>query len=181
MSVCHHLAIEHSFTRYLPGDVLATSSSMNTRPTSHLGGALGQLELRVLELADRLAERLALLGVRDGVLEHLLGAGLRRRSATHSRSCWSFFISIMKPAPSAPSRLAGGTRQSSKNSSLVSCAAMPIFSSCLPLVKPGRAGLDDEERDALVGVRRVGVGRQATTTRSHSWPFEMNVLAPLMT
>ena len=35
---------------------------------------------------------------------------------------------------------------------------MPIFFSFLPLMKPLRVRLDDEERDALVRVRRVGIG-----------------------
>ncbi len=45
-----------------------------------LGRAFHELELSVLELADRPAERLALLRVGDRVGEHLLGRGLLGRA-----------------------------------------------------------------------------------------------------
>ena len=101
--------------------------------------------------------------------------------ATHSRSCWSFCIIIMKPPPSAPSRFAAGTRQSSKNSSLVSCDAMPILWRRLPFVNPLRfASTTNIEipRCAFFGSGSVFA---ATITRSHSWPFEMNVFWPFST
>ena len=52
-------------------------SSTNTRATWRLGLELGQLEAGVLEIDDRLAERLAFLDVGDGVLHRRLDGGDR--------------------------------------------------------------------------------------------------------
>ena len=52
------------------------------------------------------------------------------------------------PRPSRPSRFSTGTRQSSKTTSAIGDVRRPIFSRCLPTVRPGRVALDDERRDA---------------------------------
>ena len=57
-------------------------------------------------------------------------------TAMDSRSCARFFIIRRSPLPGSPSTSASGTNTSSKNSSAVSCALRPIFSSLRPLVKP---------------------------------------------
>ena len=87
----------------------------------------------------------------------------------------------MKPPPSAPSRFAAGTRQSSKNSSEVSCDAMPILWRRLPFAKPLRFASTTNSEMPLCAFFGSGSVFAATMTRSQSWPFEMNVFAPLIT
>ena len=87
----------------------------------------------------------------------------------------------MKPAPSGPRRFAAGTRQSSKNSSDVSCDAMPILWRRLPLWKPFRSASTMNSEMPRCAFAGSGSVFAATTTMSQSWPFEMNVFAPLMT
>ena len=51
-------------------------------------------------------------------------------------------------------------RTSSKNSSEVSCAFIPIFSRLRPRLKPGPVALDNEQRHALGAGTDVGLGRE---------------------
>ena len=68
-----------------------------------------------------------------------------------------------------------------KNSSLVSCDAMPILCRRLPLVKPLRPASTTNSEIPLCAFSGFGSVFATTMTRSHSWPFEMNVLLPLRT
>ena len=84
-----------------------------------------------------------------------------------------------KPPPSLPTRLAAGTRTSSKNSSAVSCALMPTLSRLRPRSKPGmpRSTASSEKPCAPLS----GSVRATTSTRSALMPLVMNVLDPLST
>jgi hypothetical protein len=101
--------------------------------------------------------------------------------ATTRRSRCSLFISMKKPAPSSPSRLATGTRQSSHVSSAVSWASWPSFFSFLLLMKPGRSASTTMRLSARCRFSAPSSVFAATMQRSQRMPFEMNVLAPLMT
>ena len=46
-------------------------------------------------------------------------------------------MAILNPSPSAPIRLATGTRQASKLTTAVGCERQPIFFSALPKPRPG--------------------------------------------
>ena len=82
-----------------------------------LGGEVGDAVAERLARGERLAERGALLEIGDGVLEGLPGALERQRRGFQ--------------------QLAAGTGQSSKASSAVSEARIPILSSLRLTVKPG--------------------------------------------
>ena len=69
-------------------------------------------------------------------MSRILRATATATTAIDSRSCGRPSIRWMKPPPSSPSRLFAGTRTSSKNSSAVSCAFMPILSRLRPRSKP---------------------------------------------
>ena len=56
-----------------------------------LGAQVGEGEAGVLEVEDGLAERLAVLGELDRLVEGALGGGLGR-TAMERRSCGSWFI-----------------------------------------------------------------------------------------
>ena len=58
-------------------------------------------------------------------------------AATPGREMSKVFMATMKPMPSRPSRFAAGTRASSKTSSAVTLARMPILCSFLPKENPG--------------------------------------------
>ena len=70
-----------------------------------LGDQLGEPELVVLERADRLAERLALLGVLDGLARGSAAAWAMLATAAPIRSCGRRSIMREKPLSSSPSRL----------------------------------------------------------------------------
>src|SRR6185437_13003884 len=95
------------------------------------------------------------------------------------RSRGSRSIRWTKPPPSRPSRLAAGTRTSSKNSSAVSCAWSPILSSLRPRLKPS---MPRSTTSRLMPWAPFSESVRATTmTRSDWMPFVMKVLAPLRT
>ena len=56
-------------------------------------------------------------------------------------------IAILKPSPSAPMRLATGTRQFSKITCAVGWLFQPSFFSCLPNDRPGVPVLDHERQE----------------------------------
>ena len=90
-------------------------------------------------------------------------------------------MSILKPSPSSPRRLATGTRQSSNISSAVSWVAMPIFLSFLPRTKPSALASITNSEMPLRGSVAWGSVFTATTARSQRMPLEMKVLDPLTT
>jgi hypothetical protein len=101
-----------------------------------LGRHLGELELHGLELDERLAELLALLGPFRGVIPGSL------REAEHLRAdADAAFVEGLDGDLVALAGLAehlrGGDAQSRKMSSQVLEARMPSLSSFLPRVKPG--------------------------------------------
>ena len=102
-------------------------------------------------------------------------------TAIESRSCCSMFISILKPRPSSPSRFATGTRQPSKNSSLVSWPLRPSFSRLRPRRKPSRSVSTRIRLMPSWGGLAWGSVLATTITRSAIWPLEMKVLAPSST
>ena len=81
--------------------------------------------------------------------------------------------------PSSPSRLATGTRTSSKNSSAVSWACMPILSRLRPRSKPSmpRSSTSSD----MPRWRWAGSVLTAVITRSALMPLVMNVFEPLTT
>ncbi len=58
-------------------------------------------------------------------------------------------MAIRNPSPSAPRRLATGTRHPSKRTARVGCAFQPILRSLAPKERPGRVLLHHDGRDAL--------------------------------
>ncbi|MNE69386.1 hypothetical protein D3C80_1651060 [compost metagenome] len=97
------------------------------------------------------------------------------------RSSGSCCISWMKPLPSSgPSRLATGTRTSSKNNSEVSWPFWPILSRILPRRKPGRSLTSRPMIDMPLAPREGSV-LHTSSTRSAWKPLVMKVLEPLMT
>ncbi|MNJ53934.1 hypothetical protein D3C77_493530 [compost metagenome] len=95
------------------------------------------------------------------------------------RSWGSSSIKCMKPLFSSPSRLPTGTRTSSKNSSAVSAAAWPTFSSLRPRRKPGRSHSTMIRLHPLAPA--PGSVLHTTTTMSQDRPLLMKVLLPLIT
>ena len=127
--------------------------------TLDLRDQLGDEELVVLERADRLAERLALLGVLEGLVEDLRGLG-DVADGVGQPLLGSQFIMWTKPWSGSPIRFASGTRTSSKKSSAVSDSSWPTLSSLRPRLKPSMVGLDPEQRDAVSALGlRVGACR----------------------
>ena len=122
-----------------------------------LGGELGELELRVLERGDRLAE-----GARAPSRSRCVSSSERRHdaiepTAMQSRSCCSFSISILKPCPSCAEQVRRPGRGSPRRtSSLVSCPRKPELVELAAAHEAGRVGLDEDQADAAV--RRLGVG-----------------------
>ena len=105
------------------------------------------------------ARRLAELAALEHVVARRLEAGARAAQRAGAdmlrRPPSSPIIAIAKPSPSAPRRLATGTRQSSKITIAVGWVFQPSFFSCLPKDEARRALLDDEAGDALwPGARR---------------------------
>ena len=97
-------------------------------------------------------------------------------TAIDIRSRGSRSIRCTKPPPRLPSRLAAGTATSSKNSSAVSCACMPILSSLRPRLKPGMPRSTTSR--LMPRAPASGSVRATTMTRSALMPLVMNVLAP---
>ncbi len=125
-----------------------------------LGLALGQLELRVLEFDDRLAERLALLDVVDG--ERAARArSCRRRGRDDQPLLRQVAASAGRSPglPRVPSRLSAGSFTSSKNSSEVSA---PVHAELFELAAAAEArrvvGLDHHQRGALGALGGIGLG-----------------------
>ena len=98
------------------------------------GVHLGKQEAVVLEAADRLAECLAVLGVLQSLGR--FPAPRRRRDGDRQPLRGQVLHQVVETAALVPSRLAAGTRTSSKFSSEVSWACRPILSSLRPRVKP---------------------------------------------
>ena len=101
-----------------------------------LGRHVGDHERDALERADRPAELLARLRVRDRRVEGGLGeptasAPIEMRPPSRIRR------NVLKPLPCSPSRFAAGTRAPSKRSSPVAEACSPSLSSSRPTLKPG--------------------------------------------
>ena len=106
--------------------------------------------------ADRLAERLAVLGVVQAQSEHALAGGDRDR---RDRDPLLGQVLHQGDEARSPPRRAGSPwapATLSKNSSAVSWALRPILSRLRPRSKPGHPALDDEQADALVAGVRVG-------------------------
>ena len=81
-----------------------------------------------------------------------------------------------KPEPSAPTRLAAGTRQSTKDSSAVSEQCQPIFSSVRTTVKPGVSrSITSSEMPSCPGPPV----RTAVVTKSARFPEVMYVFVPV--
>ena len=184
MSVVQHLAIDAVGDVELAGDVLARCSRRRRpAPTCGLGGALGQLEAGVLEL-ERAACRTpcAPWCTPSCRSSDVLACRLTAPMAMHEplvRQLLHQLDEARPPRRRAGSRPARGT--SSKNSSEVSCAVMPILSSMRP--RGSRRGPPSRRRAARCPWRRcvgVGLGRRRSPGRQ-SWPLEMKVLAPLIT
>ena len=130
-----HFAIDAVGVSSLPADAAPCSLSRNTLPMCRFGLALGQLELGVLEIDQRLAERLALLDVLV-VTASARSMTATRRTATMQALLRQLLHDLDEPLPSSmPIRFDVGTRTSSKNSSAVSFACWPIFSSIAPAAK----------------------------------------------
>ncbi|MNY12672.1 hypothetical protein D3C86_1457670 [compost metagenome] len=85
----------------------------------------------------------------------------------------------MKPRPSSPRRLPTGTRTLSKNSSAVSWACWPTFSSLRPCLKPARPVSTAIRLMPLAPA--AGSVLHTTITRSAVRPLLMKVLLPLIT
>src|ERR1035437_3116141 len=85
----------------------------------------------------------------------------------------------MKPLFSSPKRFVAGTRTSSKNSSAVSAAFCPIFSSLRPFLNPARSASTRNTDTPLAPA--AGSVLATTTTRSQLRPLLMKVLLPLIT
>ena len=99
-------------------------------------------------------------------------------AAMCSRPRSSTRIAILKPSPSAPSRLAAGTGASSKLTSQTWAPCWPIFFSGLPIETPGRSAGHEEGRDAVRALpagarhhreqrRLVGIGDEALGAGQH--------------
>ena len=121
-----------------------------------LGLALGELEARVLEIGERLAEGFALLHIGRRLLDAFFHIGDRRhghdeaffRQARHKLIEAASFDAAQAGFPAAPST-------SSKNSSDESCALQPIFFRLRAAMKALRLlGLQEEEAHALWRRRR---------------------------
>ena len=87
-------------------------------------------------------------------------------------------MAILKPSPSAPSRLADRHPTTSKITARVGCAFQPILRLVGAEREPGRVALDDEGRDAA--------GASAAGARHHDVDVgvpapEMNCFCPFST
>ena len=128
------------------------------------GGALGQLLLDQAELGDGLAERLALLGVLNGVAAGRLRAPPTQAAPSLKRPMFRMLNAMWWPLPISPSRFSTGTLQSARISGQVDEPRMPSLCSSAPDREPGRAALDDEGRELLavdLGEDREHVGEAA--------------------
>ena len=85
----------------------------------------------------------------------------------------------LKPSPSAPTRLATGTRQRSKCRCAVSLHHQPIFFSSLR-VRPG-VSPSITSSDTPPGPLLAGSVRTATVRKSARMPEVMKVFSPLTT
>ena len=119
-----------------------------------VGAHVGEQELQALELADRLAELLALPGVRDGVRQRRLGDAGRHGGDAEPAGVEGADSATRMPAPSSPIRWAAGIRAPSKITWVVTSQARPIFFSGAPKDMPGGVGRDDERATARGAGRR---------------------------
>ena len=83
------------------------------------------------------------------------------RSTTNCSAIWA------NPDPSAPTRLATGTRHDANPSSAVSEQCQPIFARARSTVNPARALLDDQQRDAG-GAGTAGPDGDRHEVRAHA-------------
>ena len=90
------------------------------------------------------------------------------------------FMACLKPTPSSPSRLASGTRTSSRINSDVSLARRPSLFSCLPARKPFMPFSSTKALmpSALLWPGWGGRVRAITTKMSPTVACVMNVLLP---
>ena len=132
----------------------------------------------MLERGDRLAERLALLGVGQRALERGAGGG-DPGDGDRQPLLGQVGDQLQEPSPSSPSRFSTGTRTSVKNSSAVSWACMPILSRLRPRSKPSmpRSSTSSD----MPRWRWRGSVLTAVMTRSALIPLVMNVFEPLTT
>ncbi|MNG11287.1 hypothetical protein D3C84_948160 [compost metagenome] len=101
--------------------------------------------------------------------------------AMDKRSQASSFINWKKPWPGTPpSRFSLGTRTSSKNSMVVSCACRPTLRNGCERLKPARSASTRISEVSWAPLPVLPV-LATTTTMSQLLPLEMKVLAPLMT
>ncbi len=143
-----------------------------------LGLALGELELRVLEIEDALAERLALLHIVDRLVERALD----RRHALHGdvEPLLRQLLHQLDKALALLARRAGwtvGTRTSSKNSSDVSCASSPTLSRLRPRAKPSASSVSTTISEVPLAPA-LGSVLATTMIRLAVWPLVMKVFWP---
>jgi hypothetical protein len=144
-----------------------------------VGGALGQREARVLELADGLAEGLALLHVFQRGIERALGAvhrlhaddeALARQLAHHLHEALAFHAAeqgVGRHAHVVEEQLGGVAR---------------VLADFFEVLAAREAGRGASTRNRLTPLApAAGSVLAASTSRSQFWPLLMKILLPLMT
>ena len=127
---------------------------------------LGQLVLDHAELGDGLAERLALLGVLERLMQNCSSHPPTANGPSFRRPIFRMLNAMMWPRPISPSTFSTGTLTLSKKTAVVELPLMPIFFSSAPGVTPGQAALHQERGELLAAdfgehreqVRRAAVG-----------------------
>lgn len=122
-----------------------------------LGGELGELEAGVLELADRLAERLAVAAVLDRVVEHAL-----HRGSGDDGDREALLRQVLHQVDEAHALLAEEVGR--RDADIVEAELRRVLGVEADLVEVAsplearHAALDDEQREALGALLRIGAG-----------------------
>ena len=157
-SVHQYFAIAASSAVSVPSLSAATQWSTKVWPMSTSVGHLGQSELRRLELADRLAERLALAGSTRASNRGAARAWATPVAAMLRRSWGRLLHEAEEALALAAEQVLGGHPHVGEEQLGRVLAVQPDLVEVATALEALHAPLHHEQRDALVALGRIGLG-----------------------